>query len=174
MSVDTADKASPPPSGGVEADFAIRKIYVKDVSFESPNAPQVFATASEPEVEIHLNTAVNRLADTEFEVALTATVTVRHEGTTAYLVEAQLAGLFGVAGVREEDMGPVLGSYCPSLLFPYLRETVSDLSVRGGFPSLQLAPVNFEALYQQHVQSHSSQLGADSRGKAIAHGSQPP
>lgn len=169
MSADSAQGATSPPSGQVEADFAIRKIYVKDVSFESPSAPKVFGVQLEPQVEVHLNTSVQQLAETEFEVVMTATITVRHEDATAYLVEAKLAGLFGISGLREEEMGPILGSYCPSLLFPYLRETVSDLSVRGGFPSLQLAPVNFDAMYQEHVRSQSAEPGPDGReGQASA------
>ncbi len=169
MAVEADDGPSPPPTSQIEADFAIRKIYVKDLSFESPSAPGVFATPFEPKVEIHLNTSVQQIAEKDFEVALTATVTVKHEEVTAYLIEAELAGVFGIAGLSEDDLGPVLGSYCPSLLFPYLREVVSDLSVRGGFPSLQLAPVNFDALYQQHVQSQQSGPAPDDReGQATA------
>ena len=87
-----------------------------------------------------------------FEVALTVTVTVKTGDTTAYLVEATQAGIFSLAGFSDEEMGPMLGSFCPNILFPYVREVISDLVAKGGFPQLLLAPVNFDALYAQHIQ----------------------
>lgn len=133
------------------AGFRIRKLYVKDASFESPNAPQVFGAGEwKPDVDLHLHTETARFGGSGYEVTLRATVTVTSEERTLYLAEVSLAGLFEIPDLPEDALPPVLGSYCPSILFPYLREVVSDLSVRGGFPQLVLKPVNFEALYRQH------------------------
>lgn len=134
------------------AGFRIRKLYVKDASFESPNAPQVFGVEEwRPDVDLHLHTETARFGVSGYEVTLRATVTVTSGERTLYLAEVSLAGLFEIPDLPEGTLPPVLGSYCPSILFPYLREVVSDLSVRGGFPQLVLKPVNFEALYRQRL-----------------------
>ena len=139
------------------AGFRIRKLYVKDASFESPNAPQVFGAGEwKPDVDLHLHTETARFGVSGYEVTLRATVTVTSEERTLYLAEVSLAGLFEIPDLPEDTLPPVLGSYCPSILFPYLREVVSDLSVRGGFPQLVLKPVNFEALYRQHLRQESA------------------
>ena len=131
-------------------DFQIKKLYLKDSSFESPNSPRVFATRDwNPNVEFHLHTETGQFGASTYEVTLRATVTVTNAERTLYLAEVSVAGLFEISGIGKEGLPPLLGSYCPSILFPYLREVVSDLSVRGGFPQLVLRPVNFEALYQQ-------------------------
>ena len=134
-----------------EKQFSIQKIYTKDISFESPATPNVFTEKWEPAVDFNLGTNATPLQDSMFEVALTVTVTVKTGDTTAYLVEATQAGIFSLAGFTEEEMGPMVGSFCPNILFPYVREVVSDLVAKGGFPQLLLAPVNFDALYQQHI-----------------------
>jgi len=135
-----------------EKQFSIQKIYTKDISFESPAAPNVFTEKWEPAVDFNLGTNATPLQDSMYEVALTVTVTVKTGDTTAYLVEATQAGIFSLAGFSDEEMGPMVGSFCPNILFPYVREVISDLVAKGGFPQLLLAPVNFDALYQQHVQ----------------------
>ena len=135
-----------------EKQFSIQKIYTKDISFESPAAPNVFTEKWEPAVDFNLGTNATPLQDSMFEVALTVTVTVKTGDTTAYLVEATQAGIFSLAGFSDEEMGPMLGSFCPNILFPYVREVISDLVAKGGFPQLLLAPVNFDALYAQHIQ----------------------
>lgn len=135
-----------------EKQFSIQKIYTKDISFESPAAPNVFTEKWEPKVDFNLGTNATPLQDSMFEVALTVTVTVKTGDTTAYLVEATQAGIFSLAGFTDEEMGPMVGSFCPNILFPYVREVVSDLVAKGGFPQLLLAPVNFDALYAQHIQ----------------------
>jgi len=135
-----------------EKQFSIQKIYTKDISFESPAAPNVFTEKWEPAVDFNLGTNATPLQDSMFEVALTVTVTVKTGDTTAYLVEAAQAGIFSLAGFSDEEMGPMLGSFCPNILFPYVREVISDLVAKGGFPQLLLAPVNFDALYAQHIQ----------------------
>lgn len=135
-----------------EKQFAIQKIYTKDISFETPNAPKVFTLKWEPSLDFNLGTHVESLENSMYEVSLTITVTVKIADSTAYLVEVNQAGIFSVAGFSEQEMGPMLGSFCPNILFPYAREVVSDLVSKGGFPQLILAPVNFDALYMQHLQ----------------------
>ncbi|NOQ64879.1 MAG: protein-export chaperone SecB, partial [Methyloprofundus sp.] len=135
-----------------EKQFSIQKVYTKDISFESPAAPNVFTEKWEPAVEFNLGTNSAALPESMFEVTLTVTITVKTGETTAYLVEVTQAGIFALGGFNDEEMGPMIGSFCPNILFPYAREVVSDLVAKGGFPQLLLAPVNFDALYQQHVQ----------------------
>lgn len=136
-----------------EKQFAIQKIYTKDVSFETPNSPKVFTLKWEPALDLNLGTNVQTLENNMFEVTLTITATVKIGENTAYLVEIQQAGIFTIAGFSEQEMGPMLGSFCPNILFPYAREVISDLVSKGGFPQLILAPVNFDALYMQHLQN---------------------
>lgn len=140
-----------------EKQFSIQKIYTKDVSFETPNSPQIFTEKWEPTVEFNLGTNAEPIEDALFDVALSVTVTVKCGETTAYLVEVAQAGIFSLAGFSEQEVGPMLGSFCPNILFPYAREVVSDLVAKGGFPQLLLAPVNFDALYAQHVQQVQQQ-----------------
>lgn len=135
-----------------ERHFSIQKIHVKDVSLEAPNSPAIFTENWEdPKVEINLSTNAQKLQQDFFEVSLTVTVTVKVNDKTAYLVEVCQAGIFSVHGLSDSEMGPMLGSFCPNLLFPYAREVVADLVAKGGFPPMHLAPVNFDALYAQHV-----------------------
>jgi preprotein translocase subunit SecB len=136
----------------VEKQFAIQKIYTKDLSFETPNSPKIFTEKWEPAVDFNLGTHVEALENSFFEINLTITITVKNQDTVAYLVEVNQAGIFSLGGFTEQEMGPMVGSFCPNILFPYAREVVSDLIVRGGFPQLLLAPVNFDALYAQHLQ----------------------
>jgi len=137
------------PSG--EQQFVIQKIYVKDVSFESPNAPDMFTQEWQPEVNLDLNTNARPLGEGVFEVMLSLTATVKNKEQTAFLVEVQQCGIFTLGGFADQEMGHMLGSYCPNILFPYAREAISDLVNKGGFPPLLLAPVNFDALYAQHL-----------------------
>ncbi|WP_456372994.1 protein-export chaperone SecB [Thiolapillus sp.] len=132
--------------------FSIQRIYTKDISFETPNAPEIFMQEWKPQISVNLNNTVKDLGEGNIEVALTVTVTAKIEEKTAFLAEVTQAGIFLAQGIPEEEMGPLLGIYCPNTLFPYVREVVSDLIVRGSFPQFLLAPVNFEALYAQQVQ----------------------
>jgi preprotein translocase subunit SecB len=135
-----------------EKQFAIQKIYTKDISFETPNAPKIFTQKWEPALDLNLGTHVQPIENSMYEVSLTLTVTVKIADSTAYLVEVNQSGIFSIAGFSEQEMGPMLGSFCPNVLFPYAREVISDLVNKGGFPQLILAPVNFDALYMQHLQ----------------------
>lgn len=145
-----------------EKQFSIQKIYTKDLSFETPNAPKIFREKWEPAVDFNLGTHVDKLEDHVFEVILTVTITVKSDETTAYLVEAKQAGIFTLENFSEQELGPMLGSFCPNILFPYAREVVSDLVTKGGFPQLLLAPVNFDALYGQHMQQLQESAGSSS------------
>lgn len=138
----------------VERQFSIQKIYTKDVSFETPKSPKIFIEKWEPSVDFNLGTRVEPLEPNLYEVGLTVTVTVKSGESIAYLVEVTQAGIFSLSEFTEQEMGPMLGSFCPNILFPYAREAVSDLVAKGGFPQLLLAPVNFDALYAQHLQQH--------------------
>ena len=134
--------------------FAIQKLYIKDVSFESPNTPTIFTEKWEPSVDLNLTTKAEAAPQDLSEVALTVTVTVKNNDKVAYLVEATQVGIFGISGFDKEETGPLLGSFCPSVLFPYLREVISSLVIKGGFPPLLLTPVNFDALYAQHIEKN--------------------
>jgi preprotein translocase subunit SecB len=135
-----------------EKQFVLQKIYVKDVSFETPNSPEVFTLKWEPKVEFNLSSNAQKLQENLYEVSLTTTVTVKLGEKTAYLVEVCQAGIFAMAGFDDQELGPLIGSYCPNVLFPYAREAVSDLVTKGGFPPMLLAPINFDALYVQQLQ----------------------
>jgi len=146
-------------NNAVEKQFSIQKIYTKDMSFETPNSPSIFTAKWEPTVDFNLGTQVNALEPNLFEIVLTVTITVKCQDTIAYLVEASQAGIFILGGFTEEEMGPMLSSFCPNILFPYAREVVSDLVTKGGFPQLLLAPVNFDALYAHHLQQQQQSPG---------------
>ena len=137
--------------------FSIQRIFVKDISLETPNSPLIFTEKWEPNVEFNLSSNATSVQENLFEVVLNITVTVKVSEKTAYLVEISQAGLFGLVGFAEEEMGPMLGSFCPNTLFPYAREVVSDLVIKAGFPPMLLAPVNFDALYAQHMQQMQEQ-----------------
>lgn len=137
--------------------FAIQKIYVKDVSFETPNSPSIFTESKwEPEVNVQLNTRAAPMADNMHEVVLSVTVTAKLGDKTAYLAEVQQAGVFRTEGFEQAQLNHLLGSFCPNILFPYVREAISDMVTRGGFPQMLLAPVNFDALFAQHLQQQQA------------------
>jgi preprotein translocase subunit SecB len=132
--------------------FGIQKLYIKDASFESPDSPQVFNFKKwEPKIDLNINNSHKQIDDSHWEVVLTVTVTAKINDKTAFLVEVQQAGIFVMTGFSDEEKGYIIGSQCMTILFPYARETISDLTTRGGFPPMILTPVNFEALYQQHI-----------------------
>lgn len=135
------------------ATFQIEKVYVKDVSLEIPNAPKVFLEQTQPQLEVRIDTAAEAFAEGYYEVTVSATVTARAGDRTVFLVEAAQAGIFAVRNVPAQELDPLLGIACPTVIFPYLRETISDLVVRGGFPPVLLAPLSFEALYLQRMQA---------------------
>ncbi len=138
--------------------FSIEKIYVKDLSLEIPNAPQVFLERESPEIDLQLNLGAQQLEEGIFESSITVTVTAKlTDGKTMFLVEATQAGIFQIRNIPAEELDPILGVACPNILFPYLRETVSDLVNRAGFPPVLLSPINFDALYAQRVAQASNE-----------------
>lgn len=144
-------------TAGVEPQFAIEKIYLKDVSFESPAAPAMFTEDWTPEINMDLNSNAKAIDENVFEVELSITVTAKNSDKTAFLVEIKQCGIFSISGMDETNLNGMLGSYCPNLLFPYAREAVSDLVTKGGFPQLLLSPVNFDAIYAQHQQNNEGE-----------------
>jgi preprotein translocase subunit SecB len=131
--------------------FNIEKIYVKDLSLEVPNAPHIFMATEPPQLEVQLSQNAQAVDGALHEVTLKVTVTAKAGDKTVFLVEVSQAGIFELRNIPQPDMEPILGMVCPNVLFPYVRETVSDLVNRAGFPPVLLAPVNFEAMYQQRV-----------------------
>ena len=140
--------------------FSIEKLYVKDISLEIPNAPQVFLEREAPQVDIQLHHQSNKVDEGVYQTLLTVTVTAKIKEKTLFLVEVGQAGIFTIRNIPEADMDPVLGIACPNILYPYVREVVSDLVSRAGFPPVVLTPVNFEALYQAQKQAQAEQQPA--------------
>src|SRR5476651_2000311 len=132
--------------------FEIQRIYTKDLSYEAPNTPHTFSEDWKPEVQLNLETKSSRIQENVHEVILSVTATVTSSKKSAFLVEIQQSGIFMITGFPSDQLHQMLGSFCPNILFPYARERISDLVVRGGFPQLILAPVNFDALYAQHLE----------------------
>ena len=138
--------------------FAIEKIYIKDLSLEIPNAPNIFLERDTPEINMQLGGKNQRIDEGLHEVLLTVTVTAKIKDKIMFLVEVQQAGIFRIHNVSDEEIDPVLGIGCPTILFPYLREAVSDVVTRAGFPPVILSPVNFEAIYQQKKAETNKEL----------------
>lgn len=139
----------------LDAQFMIQRIYVKDSSFETPNTPAVFQQQWEPELSLDVNNSHTLLEDNVYEVVLTLTATVKNQNAVAFLAEVKQAGIFTIQGAPAEQLAHLLGSFCPSILFPYARETITSHVIRGSFPQLVLAPINFDALYMQHLEDKS-------------------
>jgi preprotein translocase subunit SecB len=136
--------------------FAIEKLYIKDLSLEVPNAPAIFLEHEAPEIGLQLQTGGLKVGDDIFEVTLTATVTAKIGEKTVYLVEVGQAGLFRIRNIPEENLEPLLAIACPNILFPYVREVVSDCVTRAGFAPVVLQPVNFEAMYAARQQEQAT------------------
>jgi preprotein translocase subunit SecB len=158
--------AGAPPSqdataqGATTAQLAIEKIYVKDLSLENPGAPQSFQMSEAPQIEIGLRTRGEQIAPDVYECVLTLTVTAKANDKTVFLIEAAQAGVFSIRGVPQAHLQPVLAIHCPTVLFPYARETIADATTRAGFPPVHLAPINFEALYQQQLAQAAAEAPA--------------
>ena len=135
--------------------IAIQRVYTKDVSFETPNSPAIFQKEWKPDVKLDLDTRSVKLAEGAYEVVLAVTVTVKVEDQVAFLAEVQQAGVFSLGNLSEAQLAHAIGAFCPTTLFPYARETVANLVSRGSFPQLNLAPVNFDALFASYVKQQS-------------------
>jgi preprotein translocase subunit SecB len=139
------------------ATFQIEKVYVKDMSLEIPNAPQVFVEQAQPQLEVRIDSSAAQFADGYYEVTVSATVTAKAGERTLFLAEAMQAGIFQVRNIGAEELGPLLGIACPNILYPFLRETISDMITRGGFPAVLLSPISFEQIYLQRLQGNAGQ-----------------
>jgi preprotein translocase subunit SecB len=142
-----------------EQQFGLQRLYIKDVSFETPQGPALFHKAWKPEVHQELATRTANLEDDLFEVVLTLTLTGKLEDQPAFVVEVQQAGIFLIKGFTADQVRQVTGTSCPNILFPYAREVVDSLMVRGTLPPLMLPPINFDALYQQVLAQQTEQAG---------------
>lgn len=143
-----------------QAQFQLQKLYTKDVSFEIPNAPQVFQEDGQVEIKMNLAQKVETLAENVEEVLLTVTVTALLGEKTAYLAEVQQAGIFSIVGLDEQSKHAAINTLCPHTLFPYARRTITDLVADGGFPPLVLQPINFDQIYAQRLQEAQTQAGS--------------
>ena len=138
-------------------EFALERIYIRDLSFESPRAPEVFREAWQPQIQLDINTRTNGLGEERFEVILTVTAHAKSAaGQTLMIVEVQQAGIFRIRGLDDDRLRRILATHCPGILFPYIRETVDSMVVKGGFPPLQLAPVNFDAMFDEAMKQRSA------------------
>lgn len=151
---------------GTEADagqrIAITKIYVKDMSFESPQTPQIFRSGEwKPQTNLNLRSSHSEIEDHQHEVVLTITIEAKEDDKTLFLCELAQAGIFEVAGYDKEELGAIVGSFCPNILFPYAREAIANTIQKGGFPEFVLQPINFDALYLQSRQQAAKQAGAE-------------
>jgi preprotein translocase subunit SecB len=135
-----------------ETQFMIQRIYVKDFSFETNNTPAIFQQRWEPELSLDINTQHTKLEEGVYEVVLTVTATVKNQDANAFLIEIQQAGIFTIQGAVSAQLDHILGSFCPNILFPYAREAITTEVIRGSFPQLVLAPINFDALYLQQLE----------------------
>ena len=140
------------------ASFTVEKLYVKDLSFEAPNAPQVFNEQGQPDLQMKLNQKVQRLAENAFEVSLGITLTCTLNDKTAYLAEVEQAGVFGLGGMDDQMLDAMLGIQCPNILYPYASATIGQLITSGGFPPFPMQPINFEALYAETLRQRVAQM----------------
>jgi len=159
-----AGKTEPQRQDHAQGQFGIQKVYAKDISFETPNSPQIFNENLQPTVNLQLSNESQRLADNTYEVVLRLTVTVATEDKTFYLVEVNQGGIFHISGFPDAAIERMVATICPNILFPFARELVSNLVSRGGFPQLLLAPVNFEALYAQQQKQQQDDAAAEDGG----------
>ena len=143
-----------------ERRFDIIKLYIRDLSFEVPNAPAAYQEKTQPKVDIEIDSSSQGVGENVYEVSLTVRVSAKIDDRTLFLVEVVQAGLFGIAGFGDDEREVMLGSFCPGTLFPYVREVVSDATAKGGFQPLLLAPVNFDAFYQARKQREAEQAKA--------------
>ena len=141
-----------------QRELFLRKIYIKDLSFESPHSPDIFSTDNQqPQTELNLKSSNREISSDTQEVVLTITVEAKVDDKTLFLVELQQAGMFQISGYSAQEQRALLGSFCPGTLYPYAREVVSDVVAKGGFPQMLLQPINFDALYAQAQQQQPAE-----------------
>jgi preprotein translocase subunit SecB len=152
----------------------LQKIYIKDISFESPKAPEVFRKNTPAQTQLNIRSGSNEVDENNVEVTLTLTVESKENDETLFLVELVQAGVFMIQGYTPEERAILLGSYCPGTLYPFAREAIADISVRGGFPQLLLQPINFDAVYAQAQQERAAQAQTTTVSVSEPDGSPPP
>jgi len=135
--------------------FEIQRIYLQDVSFESPQAPVIFTKEIKPSHNVEINANNKKIADNVYEVIVIITLTVKAEDEVAYLIEIKHGGIFTIVGYEDQEVAQILGSQCPGIIYPFAREAICDLAVKGGFPQIHLAPINFDSLYAHHVREQA-------------------
>lgn len=141
--------------------LVLQKIYIKDFSFESPQAPDVFATRVTPQTQLNIRSGAREVSGGAHEVTLTLTVEAKDEERTLFLIELEQAGVFQIQGYSPDEHQMLVGSYCPGTLYPFAREAISDMVSRGGFPQLLLQPINFDALYAQALRERQQSNGGE-------------
>src|SRR5690606_12964534 len=140
--------------------FALQRIYVKDLSFESPNAPAVFQKEWKPQINLDLNTRNESISDNQYEVVLSLTVTAKIDDKVAFIVEIQQGGIFLIEGLEQQQLAQTLGAFCPNILFPYARQAIDSVVLQGSFPALMLAPMNFDAIFMEAMKRQAQQKQA--------------
>ena len=154
---ESTNEAAATDNQAAQPQFGMQRIYIKDLSFESPRAPVAFQEKWAPQVKLDANTNASKVKDDLYEVVLTLTITVTNNDETAYLAEVQQAGLFAIKGLEGAAMEHTIGAFCPNILFPYAREAIDNLVVRGNFPPMHLAPINFDAIFAEAKKRHADQ-----------------
>ena len=145
----------------ISPQFSIQRIYTKDVSFEVPSAPEIYRKGWSPKINLDLNTTSKKLDDDFYEVVLTVTTEVKTNDEIAFVAEIHQGGIFLIKGIEESKMGHTLNAFCPNILFPYAREALDTIVMKGSFPALMLSPVNFDALYAQEIAKNKQNVGAE-------------
>jgi len=151
-------QAATTEAGSTEPRFAVQRLYVKDASFEAPDSPESFRRAYNPQINFNINSRSKKIDEGFFEVVLRLTADVKQDEKTVFLVEVQQAGVFEIANMTDDRLEQVLSITCPSILFPYGREAIDSLVIKGSFPALMLAPINFESVYAQAKQNQAAQV----------------
>ena len=152
--------------------FQIQRIYLKDLSLEQPNSPQILLEQSQPQVDINLALGAEPVADGMYEVTVTATVTTKVKDKTLFLVEAKQAGIFEIRNIPDEQLQPIIGIACPGIVYPYLRAIISDVCTRAGFPPVHLSEVNFQAMFEaQRAQAAAAAAGGTGTSNGASNGS---
>ena len=135
--------------------FEIQRIYLVDASFESPQAPAIFTKEIKPNHNVEINANNKKIADNIYEVVVVITLAVKAEEDIAYLIEIKHGGIFTIVGYEDQEVAQILGAQCPGIIYPFAREAICDLAVKGGFPQVHLAPINFDSLYAHHVREQA-------------------
>ncbi|MBR7887715.1 protein-export chaperone SecB [Marinomonas sp. A79] len=154
---DTAATPEAPAQEAATPQLSLQRVFLKDISFESPRSPMIFQEEWKPEVGLELNTKSRQVGESVYEIVLEITVTVKNGDQTGYLVQVQQGGLFVISGLEDQQLHHALGAFCPATIFPYARENIDAVVVKGSFPALMLAPINFDALYLESLQKQQAE-----------------